>query len=102
MDETYYHVRVILYDKPALYDAVRDCFVGDLDEILLLMTLIDPKDDKSINDDKFILTEHQRDQLKNSPNETCTILCCSRQIMLYAHNCITRTVLHKILSGENP
>ena len=101
MDEIYYHVRVILYDKPALYDAVRDCFIGDLDEILLLMSLTMSTDDKSISD-KFILTEHQRDQLKNSPNNTGVILCCSRQIMLYAHNCITRTMLHKILSGENP
>ena len=102
MDEIYYHVRVILYDKPTLYDAVRDCFMGEnLNDISLLMSSMKSTADKSISD-KFILTQRQQNKLKNSPNETCTIICSPRQIQLYAHNCISTSMLHRILSGENP
>ena len=92
MDEIYVHVRVILYDKPALYDAIRDCFLGEnLNDISLLMTLplMESRRRKS-TDDKFILTQKQNNKLENSPNTTCKIICSPQQIMLYAHNCISK------------
>ena len=70
MDEIYVHVRVILYDKPALYDAIRDCFMGEnLNDIPLLMSLPLMKSGmksrmKSTADDKFILTQRQQNNLK--------------------------------------
>ena len=109
MENIYYHARVILYDKPALYDAIRDCYIGKFEDenlsadcISAVNLLIGKYKDFS-SSDKVILTQQQRDQLKNSENfHIHAINCSPAQIMLYSHNCITLPTLRRILNGENP
>ena len=95
----YYHVRVILYDKPALYDAIRDCFMGKIEECSLMMSMGNASTEtQRVSGEKCILT--QQDQLRD--NRAHAIVCSPTQIMLYAHNCITLPTLRRILDGENP
>ena len=97
--EIYYHVKVTLYDKPALYEAIRECFTNSLTEPhenLFFPVLISTRN-PNISNDNFILTQHQIQHLEHSP---MYINCPLSQIMLYAHNSIDLTTLKKILHGE--
>ena len=100
--QIYYHVKVTLYDKPALYEAIRECFTNSLTlpcEDLFFPVLISTRN-PNISNDNFILTRQQIQQLHLDESRPMYINCPLSQIMLYAHNSITLEMLKKILHGE--
>ena len=98
----YYHARVLLLDKPALYDAIRECFSTPLTGPWKIPIATYTNFNTS---DKFILTQQQRDQLRNNENtfgiSSMVISCFPEQLMLYVNNCMDKPTLLRILSGEN-
>ena len=98
-NEIYNHVRVTLYDKPALYDAIWDCSINALTGPIKIM--MSAGNSKEVSKDKFILTRQQQDQLLDNPTGLY-ITCSPEQIMLYSHNCIDVPTFRRIFNGENP
>ena len=93
----YCHVRISL-DKPALYDAVRECFKNSITGAFKFAI-------SDLGNDKFLLTPRQQQQLREVRNQgfsTALITCFHNQIIQYAHSCIDKPTLLRILDGENP
>ena len=105
----YYHARVLLLDKPALYNAIRETFSTPLCGPWRI-PIASYTDFNTA--DNIILSQHQRDQLLKSQRDlrnenTFGISSMMNsifpgQLMLYTNNCMTRETVHRILAGENP
>ena len=116
----YYYVKVKIYNKEALYDAIRKCFTGDFVTEFIKVSgpfkiIISkcPQNSLSLSEyltkessaDNFLLTEQQNQQLHENSTMgifTTLIQCYHEQIMLCAHSCIDRSTLQRILAGESP
>ena len=117
MDESYVNVKLFLYSKNTLHDAIRWCFTkrmnyikdgfsirvmmpSIIDESIVSGSIIDECTGEKLTSENFIVTQRQLDQLRFYPRQMS--LCCSPiQIMLYAYNCISRSMLQKILNRES-
>ena len=92
----YYHVKLTV-DKPSLADAIRVCIENP--KVSVFKITISLNDDSR---DKFLLTVQQITRLQQSGKNTpVTITCFRDQIYQYAHSCIDKPTLLRIIAGEN-
>ena len=117
MDENYVNVKLFLYSKNTLHDAIRWCFTkrmnyikdgfsirvmmpSIIDESIVSGSIIDDITGEKLTSENFIITQRQLDQLRFNPRRQIILSCSPIQIMLYAYNCIPRSMLQKILNRE--
>ena len=103
----YHHVKVKIYNKEVLYDAIRKCFdaAAGFTKVSGGFSIVVSKLPYGVPGENFLLTQQQRDQLNESPTRgyTANLLYCHHdQIISYAHSCIDRPTLLRIIEGENP
>ena len=110
----YYHVRISLNDKPTLYDAIRECFgKANIVVFKIAMSLFDAKsntESDAWSNTESVAKSKRRQVFTNSTTNTkvkekpngVIITCFCDQIVQYAHSCLDKPTLLRILAGENP
>jgi hypothetical protein len=89
----YHQANVFIFDRVKLYDAIRECFRNNIAGGFRIVI-------SENGDERFVLTTRQQEQLRENGG-VAVITCYYDQIIHYAHNCMGRSKLLSILSGEN-
>jgi hypothetical protein len=90
----YDQVNVSIYNRIKLYDAIRECFRNNIAGGFRIVI-------SERGDERFLLTTRHQQQLRENGG-IAVITCYHDQIIQYAHNCVSKPKLMRILSGENP
>ena len=90
----YCKMNVSIPDRINLYDAIRECFRNIVAGVFSVVISED-------GDNQFVLTPRQQQQLRENGG-VAVIICHRNQIIEYAHTCMSRPQLMRILTGENP